>query len=80
MRKCTSQVFSGSGIVWGSNILISWHDGELAQDCIHKWSGRAFAGAFHELDTFVESGALRNSIEPEERQRRTPMTSSVARA
>src|SRR5579864_958745 len=66
MRKCTSQGFRRSGGVLGSVIFISRYGGELAQDSIHERSGGPFAGAFHEFDTFVQGGALWNSIEPEE--------------
>ena len=40
--------------------------GEFAQDCVDEGSGGAFAGALYQFDTFVESGALRDAIEPEE--------------
>lgn len=48
------------------NHPVSRLGGKLAQDGVYEGRGGAFAGAFHQFDAFVESGALRDSIEPEE--------------
>ena len=39
---------------------------QLAQDGVDERRSGALAGAFHEFNTFVEGGALRNAIEPAE--------------
>src|SRR5579864_9524335 len=65
MRKCTSHGFRRGGVL-GGRIFIAGRSGELAQDSIHERSGGPFTGAFNQFDTFVQGGALWNSIEPEE--------------
>ncbi len=49
-----------------SHVVDSRCSRELPQDRIHEWGSRAFAGAFHQFDAFVESRARRDAIEPEE--------------
>src|SRR5208283_1162217 len=65
VRKAAGQGFGRRGIVRGS--IVGVRGGrELAQDGVHEGSGGAPAGAFHQFDTLVERGALRDAVEPEE--------------
>ena len=59
------QSCGGRGFVF-DRFAGSRRDGKFAQDSIHEGSGRAFTGTFHEFDAFVQSGTLRNTIEPVE--------------
>ncbi len=66
MREGAGQSFGGREFVLRRVLLVLRRDGEFAQDSIDERSGGALAGAFHQFDAFVESGALRNAIEPAE--------------
>jgi hypothetical protein len=65
MGEGASEGFGSSCFVFGI-IAFSWRDGEFAQDGVHEGRGGALARAFYEFDTFMEGGALRDAIEPEE--------------